>query len=58
VHGASSGGIFCLHDGRELAPRPDIRETVEAVRIAAPELRRRGYRFEPVGELLRPATAP
>ncbi|MCX6635273.1 MAG: polysaccharide deacetylase family protein [Acidobacteria bacterium] len=58
VRGASSGGIFCLHDGRELAPRPDIRETVEAVRIAASELHRRGYRFEPVGELLRPATAP
>lgn len=57
VSGASNGGIFCLHDGRGLAPRPDIRETLEAIRITVPELQKRGYRFETAGELLRPVTA-
>ena len=54
VRRASNGAIFCLHDGRLLSRGPDIRETLEAVRIVVPELRARGYAFETVGELLRP----
>jgi len=52
VGGASNGGIFCLHDGRERRVRPDISATIEAVEIAVPELERRGYRFLTVSELL------
>lgn len=54
VRGAENGAIFCLHDGRERTTRPDIRGTVEALRLVAPELLRRGFAFETVTELLRP----
>jgi peptidoglycan/xylan/chitin deacetylase (PgdA/CDA1 family) len=54
---ASNGAIFCLHDGRLLAPKPDIRETLETVRLIVPRLRDRGFRFETAGELIRPSTA-
>ncbi|MBI4874053.1 MAG: polysaccharide deacetylase family protein [Acidobacteria bacterium] len=54
---ASNGAILCLHDGRELAPNAGIGPTLEAVRLSAPELARRGFRFETVSELLGPATA-
>lgn len=53
VRGASNGAIFCLHDGRALAPDPDIRPTIEALRLAVPRLRSRGFEFETAGELLR-----
>ena len=49
---ASNGAIFCLHDGRDVQVRPDIRATLEAVRRLIPELERRGYRFETVSEIL------
>jgi peptidoglycan/xylan/chitin deacetylase (PgdA/CDA1 family) len=52
VEGASSGGIFCLHDGRERGVRPDISATIEGVERAVPELESRGYRFVTVSELL------
>lgn len=45
---AGPGGIICLHDGRELKANPDISQTIEAVRIAIPELLRRGYQFRTV----------
>lgn len=48
-----NGSIICLHDGRELSPRPDIGATIEAVRIVIPELLDRGFRFETVSGLLR-----
>ncbi len=51
---AANGAIFCLHDGRELQPRPDIRETLEAVRRLVPELRARGFHFETVSQILCP----
>lgn len=51
---ASNGAIFCLHDGRELQPRPDIRETLESVRRLIPELRARGFQFETVSQILCP----
>lgn len=56
LRAASAGAIFCLHDGRELAPRPDIRPTIEALRRLLPELRARGYEFTTVSELICPTT--
>ena len=49
-----NGAILCLHDGRELHPKPDIRSTVEAVRRLVPALLERGFRFETVSQLLCP----
>jgi peptidoglycan/xylan/chitin deacetylase (PgdA/CDA1 family) len=53
---AANGAIFCLHDGRELRPRPDVRETLEAVPRLIPELRARGFHFETVSQILCPTT--
>jgi peptidoglycan-N-acetylglucosamine deacetylase len=50
----SDGAILCLHDGREVQARPDIRETVAAVGRLIPLLRDRGYKFETVSRLLCP----
>jgi peptidoglycan/xylan/chitin deacetylase (PgdA/CDA1 family) len=50
---ASPGGIICLHDGRSVQPRPDIRDTLEAVKQIVPRLRDRGYEFETVSAVLR-----
>lgn len=50
---ATPGGIVCLHDGRDIRPDPDIRETLAAVRRIVPALRDQGYRFETVSDLLR-----
>ena len=49
-----NGAILCLHDGRELAARPDASQTVEAVRLLVPILLDRGYEFETVSRLLCP----
>jgi peptidoglycan/xylan/chitin deacetylase (PgdA/CDA1 family) len=49
---AVPGAILCLHDGRELKPKPDIRNTIEAVRRLLPELREQGYHLVTVSELL------
>lgn len=49
---ASNGGIFCLHDGRELQVKPDISETLRALRETLPALQDRGYKFETVSQLL------
>jgi peptidoglycan/xylan/chitin deacetylase (PgdA/CDA1 family) len=51
---ASNGAIFCLHDGRGVEPKPDIRETVRAVGRLVPELQSRGFQLETVSELLCP----
>jgi hypothetical protein len=48
---AVNGAIFCLHDGRELNPAPDIRATLEAVALALPILKER-FSFETVSQLL------
>jgi peptidoglycan-N-acetylglucosamine deacetylase len=53
IHGACNGAIFCLHDGRERAADPDIRNTVASVRRVLPVLQDRGYRFVTVRDLLR-----
>ncbi|MBL8176699.1 MAG: polysaccharide deacetylase family protein [Bryobacterales bacterium] len=49
---ARSGAILLLHDGRERTLRPDIRNTIEAVRRLLPELREQGYHLCTVSELL------
>lgn len=49
---AGPGAILCLHDGRELKPKPDIRNTIEAVRRLLPELCDQGYHLVTVSELL------
>lgn len=54
LRGTSNGSILCLHDGRELQPRPDARATVEAVRAAVPELQGRGFEFVTLSELIWP----
>ena len=51
---ASNGAILCLHDGRELREKPDIRTTVETVRRLVPMLLERGYKFETVSRLICP----
>jgi peptidoglycan/xylan/chitin deacetylase (PgdA/CDA1 family) len=51
---ASNGAILCLHDGRELREKPDVRTTVETVRRLVPLLLDRGYKFETIGRLLCP----
>ena len=51
---ASNGAILCLHDGRELREKPDVRTTVETVRRLVPMLLDRGYRFETVSRLICP----
>ncbi len=54
LRGACNGAIFCLHDGRVLAPDPDIRPTLEALERVIPALLDRGYRLVTVSELIRP----
>jgi peptidoglycan/xylan/chitin deacetylase (PgdA/CDA1 family) len=51
---ARAGAIFCLHDGRGLHPKPDIRNTVEALKLLLPELRQQGYDLVTMNELLCP----
>jgi len=51
---AVNGAILCLHDGRELRPKPDISATIEAVRLLVPMLLDQGYSFETVSRLLCP----
>lgn len=52
IRGARNGAILCLHDGRTIDPRPDIRQTVTAVRRALPALLDAGWQFRTAGELI------
>jgi peptidoglycan/xylan/chitin deacetylase (PgdA/CDA1 family) len=54
MNGARNGAIFCLHDGRQLEPRPNIRATLEAVREVLPKLIESGFHFERVTDILCP----
>jgi peptidoglycan/xylan/chitin deacetylase (PgdA/CDA1 family) len=54
LRGASNGSILCLHDGRALQSRPDIRVTLEAVRELLPKLMEQGFHFERVTDILCP----
>ena len=47
---AHPGGILVLHDTPGLSGR-----TLDTLRCIVPDLRRRGYRFVPLKELLDPA---
>jgi peptidoglycan/xylan/chitin deacetylase (PgdA/CDA1 family) len=51
---AENGAILCLHDGRELRAKPDVRQTIEAVRSLVPMLLDQGYKLETVSRLLCP----
>jgi peptidoglycan/xylan/chitin deacetylase (PgdA/CDA1 family) len=51
---AESGAILCLHDGRELRAKPDVRVTIEAVRRLVPMLLDQGYKLETISRLLCP----
>ena len=51
------GGIICLHDGRDIRPNPDISATLAAVKLIVPALKRDGYAFETVSELMRAGKA-
>jgi peptidoglycan/xylan/chitin deacetylase (PgdA/CDA1 family) len=50
LRAAEPGAIICLHDGRELSQRPDIRATLAAVREIVPRLQDQGYGFRKVGD--------
>jgi peptidoglycan-N-acetylglucosamine deacetylase len=47
-----NGAIICLHDGRALAIKPDIRPTLKAVESLLPVLRQQGFAFDTVTGLL------
>ena len=49
---SSPGGIICLHDGRDIQQKPDLREMLLAVQQIVPSLKAKGYSFETVSELL------
>ena len=54
LDGARNGAIFCLHDGRRLESRPDVRATLGAVRALLPKLMEQGFHFEKVTDILCP----
>lgn len=49
---SAPGGIICLHDGRAVQHKPDIRATLDAVRSIVPWLKDQGYAFDTVSEVL------
>lgn len=49
------GGIICLHDGRDVQQKPDISQTLAALRRIIPELKDSGYTFETVSSLMQPS---
>lgn len=51
---STPGGIICLHDGRDIQPKPDISEMLKALRRIVSELKDAGYSFENVSSLIRP----
>jgi peptidoglycan/xylan/chitin deacetylase (PgdA/CDA1 family) len=50
-----NGAIVCLHDGRGCSAKPDMSNSLEAVKRILPALRERGYYFETVSQILCPA---
>jgi|SRR5689334_14272882 peptidoglycan-N-acetylglucosamine deacetylase len=55
--GIANGAIICLHDGRQLGVKPDIRQTLEAVRILVPLIQDQGYGLETLSQLLCPTNS-
>ncbi len=54
MRGAANGAILCLHDGRTLEARPNIRVTLESTRELLPKLMEQGFHFEKVTDILCP----
>ncbi len=54
VSRASNGGIVCLHDGRAIEARPDVRPMLNAVERAIPVLKDRGFQFQTLSEMVTP----
>jgi peptidoglycan/xylan/chitin deacetylase (PgdA/CDA1 family) len=54
LNGSGNGAIFCLHDGRGLEPKPDVRATLGALRAVLPKLMEQGFHFEKVTDILCP----
>lgn len=54
LRGSGNGSIVCLHDGRGCDARPDVRNSLEAVKRILPALLERGYHFETVSQILCP----
>ncbi len=52
LRGLAPGAIFCLHDGRDIQPKPDIQATLTAVQELVPRLKDAGYGFETVSKML------
>lgn len=50
--GLIPGAIFCLHDGRDIRPNPDIEATLAATKDLIPRLKDKGYSFETVSQIL------
>ena len=50
-----NGSIICLHDGRACTARPDVQNSLEAVKRILPALLEQGYHFETVTQILCPA---
>jgi peptidoglycan/xylan/chitin deacetylase (PgdA/CDA1 family) len=48
---ARPGAIVCLHDGRELEEKPDVREMLTALRALLPRLVDEGYTLETISQL-------
>jgi len=48
---AKPGAILCLHDGRGVRSAPDIRATMEALEMAMPILKQRGFSLDTVTEI-------
>jgi peptidoglycan-N-acetylglucosamine deacetylase len=54
TRGASNGAILCLHDGRLLEAAPDIRFMLDAVARAIPWMKKQGFQFQTVSEMIAP----
>ena len=50
--GARPGAIFCLHDGRALAPDPDVSAMLAALAQVLPRLRDQGFEFVTLREFV------
>jgi peptidoglycan-N-acetylglucosamine deacetylase len=55
---AHHGSIICLHDGRGLLPRPNIKSTLDALNVLIPALLNRGLQFRSLAALLRISADP
>ena len=45
---ASAGDIIVIHDGHHANPRADRRHAAETIRLVAPVLSKKGFRFAPL----------